>query len=60
LVLTPLPHQRSLLLPPSTGVRLVTQSYTPDWSPIFGSGFGLRCFQPLSTTAQLPGVYPAG
>jgi len=27
----------------------------PERLPIFGRGFGLRCFQPLSPTAWLPG-----
>ena len=31
-----------------------------EWPPIFGRGFGLRCFQPLSSTAWLPGVCPVG
>ncbi len=26
-----------------------------EWLPIFGRGFGLRCFQPLSSIAWLPG-----
>jgi hypothetical protein len=53
---TPPPHQRNLLFQPSSttsdplpGLRVV------EWPPIFGTGFGLRCFQPLSRTAQLPG-----
>ena len=27
----------------------------PEWLPIFGRGFRLRCFQPLSSIAWLPG-----
>src|SRR5438876_11774915 len=27
-----------------------------EWLPIFGRGFGLRCFQPLSSIAWLPAV----
>ena len=28
----------------------------PGWPPLFGAGFGLRCFQPLSLRAWLPGT----
>jgi len=31
-----------------------------DWLSIFGRGFGLRCFQPLSSAAWLPGACPVG
>ena len=34
--------------------------FAGDWLPIFGRGFGLRCFQPLSSAAWLPGVCPIG
>ena len=32
------------------------QDLRPGWMSIFGSGFGLRCFQPLSDGAWLPGM----
>ena len=50
--LTPRLHQTHLLWEPS--------SPKGEWLPIFGRGFGLRCFQPLSSAAWLPGVCPIG
>ena len=50
--LTPQLHQTHLLWEPS--------SPKGEWLPIFGRGFGLRCFQPLSSMAWLPGICPIG
>ena len=53
---TPPLYQRSLLLQSSsTTSDLLPSLRAVDWPPIFGNGFGLRCIQPLSTMAQLPG-----
>jgi len=39
----------------STTDSLLPSPYR-GWPLIFGNGFGLRCIQPLSKIAQLPGV----
>src|SRR6266566_4566491 len=54
---TPRFHQPHLLWEPSSSPKPlspVVQS-GPEWLPIFGRGFRLRCFQPLSSIAWLPG-----
>ena len=53
---TPPLHQRSLLLQSSsTASDPLPGLRAAEWPLIFGNGFGLRCIQPLSTMAQLPG-----
>ena len=47
--------------PSSTGALVEGRGPLPghialDWPPDLGSGFGLRCFQPLSAGARVPGV----
>lgn len=41
---------------PRRRYRPVAEPLPGEWLPVFGSGFGLRCFQPLSAGAQLPGT----
>jgi len=59
--LTPRLHQTHLLWEPSSREL---SCYQPrlirDWLLLFGRGFGLRCFQPLSSAAWLPGICPVG
>ena len=58
---TPRLHQTHLLWEPSSPKPSCHQpSCKGEWLPIFGRGFGLRCFQPLSSAAWLPGVCPVG
>ena len=53
---TPRLHQPHLLWEPSSTTEApLPRSRVAEWPPIFGMGFGLRCFQPLSTAAWLPG-----
>jgi len=53
---TPPLHQRNLLFQSSsTTIRPVAKPFHRGWPLIFGRGFGLRCIQPLSLMAQLPG-----
>ena len=59
--LTPRLHQTHLLWEPSSPRPSCCQpSIYGEWLPIFRRGFGLRCFQPLSSAAWLPGVCPVG
>jgi len=39
---------------------VTSPAFYGEWLPIFRRGFGLRCFQPLSSAAWLPGVCPIG
>ena len=56
LMRTPRLHQPRLLREPSSMTEpLLPKFRAMEWPPIFGNGFGLRCFQPLSKTAWLPG-----
>jgi hypothetical protein len=55
-VLTPRLHQTHLLWELSSMTEAsLPRSLVREWLPIFRSGFELRCFQLLSTTAWLPG-----
>jgi hypothetical protein len=47
-------YTASPLNPSFTGA--LHQNLRSGWMSIFGSGFGLRCFQPLSAGAWLPGM----
>ncbi len=56
LMRTPLLHQPHLLWEPSSNsLGLLPSLGELEWLLIFRKGFGLRCFQPLSLTAWLPG-----
>jgi len=58
---TPAPSNPSFmgaLVPVDQAVA--SPAFLGEWLPIFGRGFGLRCFQPLSSAAWLPGVCPVG
>jgi len=60
-VRTPRLHQPHLLWEPSSMTKAsLPKSHVTEWPPLIGNGFGLRCFQPLSTTAWLPGKCPIG
>ena len=52
---TPVPSTSSFMRALVQSNELVTESYTLEWLPIFGRSFGLRCLQPLSSAAWLPG-----
>lgn len=53
---TPAPSTPSSLGALVQSYRAVASpSSGPEWLPIFGRGFRLRCFQPLSSIAWLPG-----
>jgi len=53
-------HQPHLLWGPSSQQSPCYQDSRWEWPPIFRKGFGLRCFQPLSVMAWLPGICPVG
>ncbi len=52
---TPAPSTSSSMRALVQHLWLVAESRGLDWPLIFGRGFWLRCFQPLSSAAWLPG-----